>query len=225
MRGAACKHCCKACPEGDQFRKSFEVTVQTRKITYEADGLSMDSQLFYKVSASKRPGILVFPEGFGLGEHALARAERLANLGYVALACDVHGARELIRDMALVRPLLASLRSEVSHIRARARGGFDALRACPEVDPLRIAAIGFCFGGTMALELARSGAELAGVVGFHSGLATVAPQDAKNIKAKILVCIGADDPAVPAEQRRAFEEEMRRRTSRLANDCIRRGRT
>ncbi len=79
----------------------------------------------------------------------------------------------------------------------------------PEVDQTRIAAIGFCFGGTMALELARSGAPVAGVVGFHSGLATAAPQDAQNIKGKILVCIGADDPGIPAEQRSAFEREMR----------------
>ncbi|MGA8146024.1 MAG: dienelactone hydrolase family protein [Gallionellaceae bacterium] len=183
--------------------------MQTRKITYQADGLSMDSQVFYQPAAGRKPGILVFPEAFGLGEHALSRAKHLASLGYVALACDLHGGRQMIHDFNEVRPILGSLRNDVSRMRERARGGLDALRACAEVDPGKIAAIGFCFGGTMALELARSGADIAAVVGFHSGLATVAPQDAKNIKAKVLVCIGADDPSIPPEQRRAFEEEMR----------------
>jgi dienelactone hydrolase len=77
------------------------------------------------------------------------------------------------------------------------------------VDATKIAAIGYCYGGSMALELARSGAPLAGVIGFHSGLATAAPQDANNIKGKVLVCIGADDPSIPPDQRSAFEQEMR----------------
>jgi dienelactone hydrolase len=183
--------------------------MQTRKVSYQADGLIMDAQLFYEPAADRRPGVLVFPEAFGLGEHALSRARRLASLGYVALACDLHGDRKIIRDMDQVMAIVGPLRGDVSRIRARAQGGLDALYACPEVDPDRIAAIGFCFGGSMALELARSGADLAGLVGFHCGLATTAPHDAKNIKAKILVCIGADDPSVPPDQRRAFEEEMR----------------
>lgn len=183
--------------------------MQTRKVTYQADGLTMDSQLFCGPEPGKKPGVLVFPEGFGLGEHALSRASRLASLGYAALACDIYGGRRMYRDMDEARPVMAALRSEVARMRARAQGGLDALKACPEVDSGRIAAIGYCFGGSMALELARSGADIAGVAGFHSGLATMAPQDAKNIKAQVLVCVGADDPAIPPEQRRAFEEEMR----------------
>ena len=183
--------------------------MQTRKVTYQADGLIMDSQLFYEATPGKKPGVLVFPEGFGLGEHALSRASRLSSLGYVALACDIYGGRLMYRDMNEARPVMAELRGNVSRMRARARGGLDALMACPEVDAERIAAIGYCFGGSMALELARSGADIVGVAGFHSGLATTAPQDARNIKARVLVCVGADDPAIPPEQRRAFEEEMR----------------
>jgi dienelactone hydrolase len=183
--------------------------MHTERVTYQADGLSMDSQLFYQPSGKRKPGILVFPEAFGLGAHALSRASRLAGLGYVALACDLHGGRQVIGDINQVMGLLQGLRADVSRIRARGHGGLEALKACTEVDQDRIAAIGHCFGGTMALELARSGAPIAAVVGFHSGLATVAPQDAKNIKGKVLVCIGADDPAIPPEQRRAFEDEMR----------------
>ena len=112
--------------------------------------------------------------------------------------------------------LTGPLRGEVARIRARAAGGLEALRARPEVDPARIAAIGFCFGGTMSLELARGGADIRAAVGFHSGLATVAPDDAKHIRARVLVCIGADDPAISAEERLAFEQEMRARSARMS---------
>jgi dienelactone hydrolase len=183
--------------------------MQTEKVTYEADGLKMESQLFHEPGAGRRPGVLVFPEAFGLNQHALSRAERLAKLGYVALACDLHGGGRTVSSLEEAMGLIGPLRMEVSRARARAQGGLNALKQRAEVDPDKIAAIGFCFGGTMALELARSGANVAGVVGFHSGLSTVAPQDAKNIKGKVLVCIGADDPSIPVEQRTAFEQEMR----------------
>jgi dienelactone hydrolase len=184
--------------------------LRSETLTYEADGLSMQSQLYYEAGGvGKRPGILVFPEAFGLGEHAISRAERLAGLGYVALACDLHGGGKMIEDMEKVMGILGALRESPARIRARAQGGLKALLARPEVDPGHIAAIGYCFGGTMALELARSGADIAGAVGFHSGLATAAPQDAHQIKGRVLVCIGADDPGIDAEQRKGFEEEMR----------------
>jgi dienelactone hydrolase len=176
-------------------------------LTYQADGLTMVSHLYVGEGSGARPGVLVFPEAFGLGEHAKSRAERLAGLGYVALACDLHGDGAVIGDLAQVMPLIEALRADTSRIRARAGGGLAALTARPEVDSKRIASIGYCFGGTMSLELARGGADIAAVVGFHSGLATVSPADA--IKAKILVCIGADDPGIPPEQRADFEQEMR----------------
>jgi len=184
--------------------------MRSEVLTYEADGLAMRSHLYFEAGVSgKRPGVLVFPEAFGLGEHAKSRAQRLAGLGYIALACDLHGNGEVLADLPTVMGLLAPLRENPSRIRARSEGGLNALLARPEVDPAHIAAIGFCFGGTMALELARGGADIAGVVGFHSGLATVAPGDAHQIKGKVLVCLGADDPGIDAAQRAAFEEEMR----------------
>jgi dienelactone hydrolase len=93
-------------------------------------------------------------------------------------------------------------------LRARANAGLDVLKKQAIVDPKRVAAIGFCFGGTTVLELARSGADIAGVVSFHGGLATPNPEDAKNIKAKVLVLTGADDPSVQPEQVVAFQDEM-----------------
>jgi dienelactone hydrolase len=184
--------------------------MKTDIVKYTADGLSMVSHLYHDERQSgPRPGVLVFPEAFGLSEHAKSRAERLAGLGYIALACDLHGNGSMVDGLEAVMAIIGPMMADPAHTRARARGGFDALLARPNVDKSRIAAIGYCFGGTMALELARSGAAIAGAVGFHSGLATAAPQDAKNVKAKVLVCIGADDPGIPAEQRLAFEQEMR----------------
>ena len=179
-------------------------------LIYTADGLTMRSQLFFEPGSGRRAGVLVFPEAFGLGDHAISRAQRLASLGYVALACDLHGEGAVIEDLPAAIALLQPLYAEPSRTSARARGGLDTLRARAEVDAGRIAALGFCFGGTMALELARAGADLRAVVGFHSGLATTAPKtDAKAIKARVLVCIGADDPLIPAAQRADFESEMR----------------
>ena len=184
--------------------------MKTETIEYSADGLHMVGHLAYQPGAGeKRPGVLVFPEAFGLSEHAKSRAERLAELGYVALAGDLHGDQFITQKLDEAMGLLAPLRSDVSKIRARSKGALDALLTRPEVDATRIGAIGFCFGGTMALELARGGANVGAIVGFHSGLATSAPQDAKNIKGKVLVCIGADDPGIDAAQRAAFEQEMR----------------
>ena len=155
-----------------------------------------------------RPGVLVCHEGPGLDEHAKGRAERLAGLGYAAFALDYHGeGKPLARDEMMGR--LGALMGDPDRIRELAGAGLAILLAQADVDPARVAAIGYCFGGTMALELARSGADLAVVVGFHSGLGTQRPARPGDVKAGILVCIGADDPIVPPEQRAGFEQEMR----------------
>jgi dienelactone hydrolase len=184
--------------------------MHSETLVYEADGLSMKGQLFLDPAISgPRPAVLVFPEAFGLSEHALGRAERLAGLGYAALACDLHGERLILDDMGAVMAQLGVLKAEPARALARAKGGFDALLARPEVDHARVAAIGYCFGGTLALELARGGAAIVAAVGLHSGLAPVDPDRTADIKGKILACIGADDPSVDQAQRNAFEAEMR----------------
>src|SRR5262249_47032916 len=132
----------------------------------------------------------------------------LAGLGYAAFALDyLGGGKPPGRDAAMAR--LGVLMGEPDTVRETARAGLAILLAQEDVDPARVAAIGYCFGGTMALELARSGADLAAAIGFHSGLQTQRPAQAGEVRAKVLVCIGADDPIVPPEQRLAFEEEMR----------------
>ncbi len=186
------------------------MTLKTEILAYAADGLRMSSHFYVDDRFSgPRPGVLVFPEAFGLGEHAKSRAERLAGLGFAALACDLHGDGRIIPSLDEVMGVIDPMIEDPNRTRARAKGGLDAILARPEADNGRIAAIGYCFGGTMALELARSGADIAAAVGFHSGLATADPQGAKNIKGRILVCIGADDPVIPVGQRVTFEQEMR----------------
>jgi dienelactone hydrolase len=181
--------------------------MESRTVRYQADGLPMASEFF--PAADARGAVLVFPEIFGLGEHAKTQARKLADLGFAALACDLHGDARVIADLDEVRALMAPVREDVARIRARAQGAFDALLAQPEAAGRKVAAIGFCFGGTIALELARGGGDLAATIGFHSGLTTPAPQDARNIRGKVLACIGADDPGITAENRAAFEQEMR----------------
>ncbi len=182
----------------------------TRDIAYEADGRAMVGMLARPDGTDQRPGILVCHEGPGLDDHAKARAVRLADeLGYVAFALDYHGDGKPISDREQMMARIGELRADPPRTMAVGTAGLDILRAEPRTDGNRLAAIGYCFGGTLALELARGGADLKAVVGFHSGLSTVHPQDARNITGKVLALIGADDPIVDNEERRAFEEEMR----------------
>jgi dienelactone hydrolase len=182
--------------------------MHTQDITYHADGARLIGRLFVdEARTGKRPGVLVAPEGLGLSDHTFNIARRLAEAGYVAFAMDYYGDGGTL-PMDEVMPRIGAFMASPETIRARAAEALKVLAGRPETDAGKLAAIGFCFGGTTVLELARSGAALGAVVGFHSGLGTARPQDAANIKAKVLACIGADDPIVPAEQRAAFEKEM-----------------
>src|SRR6266536_99800 len=159
-------------------------------------------------TSHKRPGVLVMPEAFGLGTHAPQHAERLASLGYVALAGDPYGNGLEVTDLQQAITYASALREDPTKFRQRARVALDTLASLPQVDASRLAAIGYCLGGTFALELARDGVPLRGVVSFHGGLETPRPAVAGQVKAKILVCTGADDPFVPVAQVNALAEEM-----------------
>jgi dienelactone hydrolase len=147
--------------------------------------------------------------GWGLNDYAKRRVEQLAELGYVAFAADIYGEGRIAVDIEEARQLSGTYKGDRPLFRARVAAGLETLKAQPSVDPARVAAIGYCFGGTAVLELARGGAEVAGVVSFHGGLDSPTPEDAKNIRAKVLVLHGADDPLVPPAEVLAFEEEMR----------------
>jgi dienelactone hydrolase len=156
----------------------------------------------------KRPGVLVVHEAWGLDEHAIEKAGKVAELGYVALAVDMFDeAPPAGNDAVFART--RGLRENPMELRARIRAAYDTLASRPEVDPQRMASIGYCFGGTTSLELARSGAPVAGVVSFHGTLSTASPVEPDSIRAKILVCTGADDPFIPLDQVQAFLQEMK----------------
>ena len=183
--------------------------MQTKDIDYPDGTLACRGCLVYdETQSGKRPGVLVVHEGFGLGEHALERARMLVRLGYVAFAADMFGGRRQAKDLGEARSIIGPLRDEPPKLRARGRAALEVLAAQPQVDAGRLGGIGFCFGGSTVLELARDGAPLRGVVSFHGGLASKAPAAKGAVKAKVLACTGADDPLVAATEVVAFEEEM-----------------
>jgi dienelactone hydrolase len=160
-------------------------------------------------ASEKRPGVLVFHEGLGLGEHIIERTRRVAKLGYVALAADMFGDRRQAQDLEDMRRLVGDLRNDPTKLRTRARAALATLASQPQVDAARLCAIGFCFGGSVVLELARDGADLKAVVSFHGVLATKAPALPGKVKASILVLTGADDPLAPPDHVAGLENEMR----------------
>ncbi len=184
--------------------------MQTQDVRYSEGGVEFLGYLaFDAAAAGKRPGVLVFHEGLGLGEHIMERARRIAKLGYVAFAPDMFGGRRQFSDIGEMSKLLSELRSDLPTLRARARAALATLISFPQVDGTRVAAIGFCFGGSVVLELARDGAELRAVVSLHGVLSTRAPAHPGKINASVLICTGAEDPLAPPDQVAAFQQEMR----------------
>jgi dienelactone hydrolase len=183
--------------------------MRTQNIEYQDGSVTLRGFVaFDDQHSQKRPGVLVMPEAFGLGTHAKQRAERLAALGYVALAGDPYGNGVEYNDLQEAIKYASALREDPTKFRNRARVALDKLASLPQVDASRVAAIGYCMGGTFSLELARDGAPLKGVVSFHGGLETQRPAVSGQVKAKVLVCTGADDPFVPVAQVNALAEEM-----------------
>src|SRR6185369_13540894 len=183
----------------------------TKTVEYRQGGTVLEGYLAYDDAVTgKRPGVLVIHEWNGLGSYVKKRAEMLAGLGYVAFAADIYGKGVRPATPELAGKEAAKYRGQDrSLLRARAAAGLDTLAHLPQVDPGRLAVIGYCFGGTAALELARSGADLRGTVSFHGGLDTPVPADALKIRGKVLVLHGADDPYVPPDKVAAFQQEMR----------------
>lgn len=180
------------------------------EVDYEYDGQQFHGYLAYDVANNSiRPGVLVIHEWWGMNDYARRRAEELAELGFIAFACDMYGAGRIAESADSAALLAKPLYENRELMRERAAAGLWNLKNFSLCDKSRLLAIGYCFGGTCALELARSGAELTAVVSFHGGLNTPHPEDAKNIKARLLVCNGADDPHVPDEEIAAFKQEMR----------------
>ncbi|MEZ5300459.1 MAG: dienelactone hydrolase family protein [Verrucomicrobiales bacterium] len=156
----------------------------------------------------KRPGILLIHDWTGLQDYAKERAKMLAELGYITFAADVYGTGVRPETPQECGVQAGKYKGDRTLFRARMNAALDQLKALPGVDPDRLGAIGYCFGGTGVIELARSGADVKGVVSFHGGLDSPSPEDGANIKAKVLALHGAADPHVPQEDLHAFAAEM-----------------
>lgn len=160
--------------------------------------------------AGKRPGILIVHDWMGITDHTRTIAEEIARLGYIAFAADIYGKGVRPADMGAAASESGKYKANRTLLRQRVTAALQELRRNTNVDNANLAAIGFCFGGTTVLELARSGAEVRGVVSFHGGLDSPNPADGKNIKAKVLVFHGADDPFVKTPDIAAFQDELRK---------------
>jgi dienelactone hydrolase len=177
--------------------------MELQPLAYEAEGRVFDGFLADGSRGRPAPGILVVHEGGGLGDHVKERAAMLGELGFVAYAMDLFGLDSFELEQA--KAIVGELRADLAKLRGRCAAAVQLLRSHRSVDAARLGAIGFCFGGTAVLELARSGADLACIVGFHAGLVTSSPpEDNRNIRGKVLICLGTDDPVVTAEHRADF---------------------
>lgn len=184
--------------------------IVTKTVEYKQGDTTLEGFVAYDnaVKGSK-PGVLIVHQWKGLGAYEKMRAEMLAKMGYVAFACDIYGKGVRPTTMQEAGAQAGKYKGDRALLRARVKAGFETLLKQEGVDKEKVAAMGYCFGGTTALELARSGADVDGVVSFHGGLSSPTPEDAKNIKAKVLALHGADDPNVPPAEVAGFEKEMR----------------
>ncbi|MHB8907557.1 MAG: dienelactone hydrolase family protein [Syntrophales bacterium] len=184
--------------------------IEGKAVTYSAGGVTMKGYLAYdKDIKGKRPGVLVVHEWWGLNDYARKRARMLAQLGYTALAVDMYGGGKEAKHPGDAEKFSSALMKDFSTAKARFLAAQEFLKKQKTVDPEKMAAIGYCFGGGVVLNMARQGVDLKGVASFHGSLAAVQPAQPGAVKAKILVLHGADDKFTTPEQIESFKQEMK----------------
>lgn len=183
----------------------------SKKVAYEVEGVKLEGVLIFEEGGKPKPGLVLVPNWLGITEANLKQAELVANRGYTVFVADLFGVTGRPKNQDEAGKAAGALKGNRPLMRARVKKALETFLAQKNVplDATKLGAIGFCFGGTTALELARSGAKVNGVVSFHGGLQSPTPDDAKNITGKVLALHGADDPFVPAEEVTAFQTEMR----------------
>jgi dienelactone hydrolase len=188
---------------------SGRVVIKTREVQYrQGDTVLRGFVAWDDALPGKRPGVLVVHEWWGLDEHARAQTRRLAEAGYVGFALDLYGQGKVATHPQEAQTFVAEATKDPAVLAARFNAALEQLKRDPHVDPTRIAAIGYCFGGAVVLDMARAGADLAAVVTFHGALATRTPAQPGKIKARVLVLTGGADTFVPPEQVEGFKREM-----------------
>lgn len=189
--------------------QAASAAIQSKMVEYKDGDVVLEGYLVYDDAVQgKRPGVLVVHEWMGLNDYAQTRAKQLAQLGYVAFAVDMYGKGVRAKDAQEAAALAGQFYKDRELFRSRMRAGLEQLRKFEQADGSKVAAIGYCFGGTAVLELARSGADVAGVVSFHGNPENPNPEGVANVRAKILVLTGGSDPHVPMEQVNLFVDEM-----------------
>ena len=180
-----------------------------KQIKYSADSVTLIGYLVYDDAVKeKRPGVLVVHEWWGNNDYARKRAEMLAGLGYVAFAVDMYGNGKVVDTPADAGKISGESMKNRKSLKARFIAAFDLLKKNDAVDPTRIGAIGYCYGGGVVLNMANAGMDLKGVVSFHAGLGAVAPAGKSKVTAGILVCNGASDKFNPAEVIKTFRADL-----------------
>jgi len=184
--------------------------VQTKEIVYHVGDTEFTGYLAWDDAVKgKRPGVLVVHEWWGHNEYARKRARMLAELGYTAFALDMYGTGKLADHPDTATAFMQAVTGNFELMKARFMAGLNILKKQKMVDSRRLAAIGYCMGGSISLNMARSGVDLDAVVVFHGGLGTQSPAKEGDIKGEVLVMVGAADPFIPSEQVAAFEDEMK----------------
>jgi dienelactone hydrolase len=193
------------------FAFTAEAKIRTETVEYNDGDTVLEGYLAYDDAAKgKRAGVVVVHEWWGLNDFIKGQTEVLANLGYVAFAIDMYGKGVRAKTTEEAGALATIYRSDRKLMRRRANAGLEVLRKYPLTDTRNIAAIGYCFGGGVVLEMARAGDDISGVVSFHGNLDNPNPADSRNIRASVLVLHGAEDPYVKPEQVDAFWSEMKK---------------
>ncbi len=184
--------------------------IKTEIVEYKDGDTVLEGYLaFDDANKGKRPAVLVIHDWMGVADYSKGRTEQLAGLGYVAFCADIYGKGVRPKDAKEASAEAGKYKADRALLRRRANAGLAELKKQQLVGPSKIAAIGYCFGGTTVLELARGGADIAGVISFHGGLDSPKPEDGRNIKCKVLVLHGADDPFVKLPDIEAFQKELR----------------
>jgi len=183
--------------------------IKTEEVTYAADTVIMKGYIAYDANlVGKRPGVLVVHEWWGHNDYARKRARMLAELGYVALALDMYGGGMKADHPEDAGKFAAAVMQNMDQAKGRFLAALELLKKNENTDPIRVAAIGYCFGGGIVLNMARLGVDVKGVASFHGSLGTANPAQPGTVKAAMLVCNGADDPFTTAEQIDQFKKEM-----------------
>lgn len=185
----------------------------TEKVEYKDGEQVLEGYIVYETSLVKNkkklPGLIIVHNWMGVGEYVMMRAEQMANLGYIAFVADIYGKGIRPKDQKEAGALAGKYKAgDRKELRSRALAAFNAIKSNKYVEANKISAMGYCFGGTVALDLARMGLPLVGVVSFHGGLAAVNADEAKKIKTKLLILHGAIDPFVPAPEVAEFQKEL-----------------